>query len=77
MRRCYTLSCAVAAIGLLAFRPAGAQGKIRVGLSSIRATWGSIWVAKGADPKQFVDESLVREVEASGFIERLYEPEYR
>ncbi len=29
--------------------------------------------AKGADPKQFVDESLVREVEASGFIKALYE----
>ena len=33
--------------------------------------------AKGADPKQFVDESLVREVEASGFIKTLYEGEYR
>jgi ABC-type nitrate/sulfonate/bicarbonate transport system substrate-binding protein len=33
--------------------------------------------AKGADPKQFLDESLVREVEASGFIKRLYETEYR
>ena len=29
--------------------------------------------AKGADPKQFLDESLVREVEASGFIKALYE----
>jgi len=29
--------------------------------------------AKGADPKQFIDESLVREVEASGFIKALYE----
>jgi ABC-type nitrate/sulfonate/bicarbonate transport system substrate-binding protein len=28
--------------------------------------------ARGADPKQFVDESLVREVEASGFIKSLY-----
>ncbi|HEY7220622.1 MAG TPA: ABC transporter substrate-binding protein [Candidatus Binatia bacterium] len=33
--------------------------------------------AKGADPKQFVDESLVREIEASGFIKRLYDTEYR
>ena len=33
--------------------------------------------AKGADPKQFMDESLVREVEASGFIKRLYDAEYR
>ena len=33
--------------------------------------------AKGADPKQFLDESLVREVEASGFIKKLYETEYR
>jgi ABC-type nitrate/sulfonate/bicarbonate transport system substrate-binding protein len=33
--------------------------------------------AKGADPKQFTDESLVREVEASGFIKSLYEGEYR
>ena len=33
--------------------------------------------AKGADPKQFLDESLVREVEASGFIEKLYDTEYR
>jgi NitT/TauT family transport system substrate-binding protein len=29
--------------------------------------------ARGADPKQFVDESLVREIEASGFIKSLYE----
>jgi hypothetical protein len=29
--------------------------------------------AKGADPKLFVDESIVREVEASGFIRSLYE----
>ena len=33
--------------------------------------------AKGADPKSFVDESLVKEVEASGFIKTLYETEYR
>jgi len=33
--------------------------------------------AKGADPKSFLDESLVREVEASGFIRNLYENEYR
>jgi NitT/TauT family transport system substrate-binding protein len=29
--------------------------------------------AKGADPKMFVDESLVREIEASGFIKSLYD----
>jgi len=29
--------------------------------------------ARGADPKQFVDESLVREVDTSGFIKSLYE----
>ncbi len=29
--------------------------------------------ARGADPKQFMDESLVREVDASGFIKSLYE----
>jgi NitT/TauT family transport system substrate-binding protein len=29
--------------------------------------------AKGADPRQFLDESLVREVEASGFIKALYQ----
>ena len=33
--------------------------------------------AKGMDPKQFMDESLVREVEASGFIKKLYDTEYR
>ena len=33
--------------------------------------------AKGADPKHFVDESLVREIEASGFIKQLYDKEYR
>lgn len=33
--------------------------------------------AKGADPKQFLDESLVREIEASGFIKTLYEKIYR
>ena len=46
MRHPYALSCAIAAIGLLAFRPAGAQDKIRVGLSAISATSGSIWVAE-------------------------------
>jgi ABC-type nitrate/sulfonate/bicarbonate transport system substrate-binding protein len=29
--------------------------------------------ARGADPKLFVDESIVREVEASGFIKKLYQ----
>lgn len=29
--------------------------------------------ARGADPKLFVDESIVREVETSGFIKKLYE----
>lgn len=29
--------------------------------------------AKGADPKSFVDDSIVREIEASGFIKALYE----
>jgi len=29
--------------------------------------------ARGADPKQFLDESLVREVDASGFIKSLHE----
>ena len=33
--------------------------------------------AKGADPKSFVDDSLVKEVEASGFIKTLYDTEYR
>jgi NitT/TauT family transport system substrate-binding protein len=33
--------------------------------------------AKGADARLFVDESLVREIEASGFIRTLYETEYR
>jgi hypothetical protein len=33
--------------------------------------------AKGADPKSFLDETLVREIEASGFIRNLYENEYR
>ena len=33
--------------------------------------------AKNADPKSFADESLVREVEASGFIKTLYDGEYR
>ncbi len=32
---------------------------------------------KNADPRQFVDDSLVREVEASGFIKQLYDKEYR
>lgn len=37
--------------------------------------------AKGMDPKLFIDESLVREVEVSGFIKALYptnkEPAWR
>jgi hypothetical protein len=28
--------------------------------------------AKAADPKQFVDTSFVQELEASGYIKRLY-----
>ena len=33
--------------------------------------------AKAVEPSQFIDDSLVREVEASGFIKKLYETEYR
>lgn len=33
--------------------------------------------ARGADPRKFLDESLVREVETSGFIKALYGKEYR
>jgi len=33
--------------------------------------------ARGADAKLFVDESLVRELDVSGFIKNLYENEYR
>ena len=33
--------------------------------------------AKGADAKLFLDESIVRELEASGFFKALYEGEYR
>jgi hypothetical protein len=29
--------------------------------------------AKGADPKSFVDDSLLREIDASGFIKGLYQ----
>jgi NitT/TauT family transport system substrate-binding protein len=29
--------------------------------------------AKGADPKSFVDDSLLREIEQSGFVKKLYE----
>jgi hypothetical protein len=28
--------------------------------------------AKGADPKEFVDSRLLREIEASGFVKKLY-----
>jgi len=33
--------------------------------------------ARGADARLFVDESIVREIEATGFIKMLYETEYR
>lgn len=33
--------------------------------------------AKGADPKLFLDESIVRELETSGFFKNVYENEYR
>jgi NitT/TauT family transport system substrate-binding protein len=33
--------------------------------------------ARGADARLFVDESIVKEIEASGFIKQLYEGEYR
>jgi hypothetical protein len=29
--------------------------------------------AKGADPKSFVDDSLLREIDASGFVKGLYQ----
>jgi len=29
--------------------------------------------AKGADPKSFVDDSLLREIEQSGFMKKLYD----
>jgi hypothetical protein len=29
--------------------------------------------AKGADPRMFVDDSLLREIEASGFVKTLYQ----
>jgi len=29
--------------------------------------------AKSADPKSFVDDSLLREIDQSGFIKKLYE----
>jgi hypothetical protein len=29
--------------------------------------------AKGADPKMFVDDSLLHEIEASGFVKTLYQ----
>lgn len=32
---------------------------------------------RGVDPKFFLDENLVREVKASGFIRNLYNNEYR
>ena len=50
--------------------PLMALDKIRVGQSAISATSGSLWVA---DPRSFVDESIVREIDASGFIKELYE----
>ena len=33
--------------------------------------------ARGADARLFVDESVIKEIEASGFIKSLYEGEYR
>jgi hypothetical protein len=29
--------------------------------------------AKGADPKTFIDDTLLREIEASGFVKTLYQ----
>ena len=29
--------------------------------------------ARGADPKSFVDDGLLREIEASGFVKTLYQ----
>jgi hypothetical protein len=29
--------------------------------------------AKGADPKSFVDDSLLREIDASGFVKAIYQ----
>jgi ABC-type nitrate/sulfonate/bicarbonate transport system substrate-binding protein len=33
--------------------------------------------AKGADARQFLDESIIRELETSGFFKNLYDNEYR
>ena len=56
------LSCViVVAIALLAYRPIEAQDRVRLGLSSISATSGSIWVAeeKGLFKKQGVNVEVI------------------
>jgi ABC-type nitrate/sulfonate/bicarbonate transport system substrate-binding protein len=56
------LSCViVVAIALLAYRPVEAQDRVRLGLSSISATSGSIWVAeeKGLFKKQGVNVEVI------------------
>src|ERR1051325_1928453 len=49
------------AVTLLAAQSAGAEDKVRIGLSSISATSGSIWVAdeKGLFKKHGVDVELI------------------
>jgi ABC-type nitrate/sulfonate/bicarbonate transport system substrate-binding protein len=118
MRPVRSGSCFLVALILVAAAhfPVFGQDKIRIGLSSVSATNGSVWVAeekglfkkygvdaeviviggggarvvssliageiqfsvgepkaKGAAPKAFADDSLVREIDASGLIKKFYE----
>jgi hypothetical protein len=45
------------------------QKPIKLGITQVAETNPR---AKGADPKDFVDGRLLREIEASGFVKRLY-----
>jgi hypothetical protein len=45
------------------------QKPIKLGITQVAETNPR---AKGADPQDFVDGRLLREIEASGFVKRLY-----
>ena len=45
------------------------QKPIKLGITQVTQTNPR---TKGADPKDFVDGRLLREIEASGFVKRLY-----
>lgn len=60
------------AAGSSAVMAQGAGGHIRVAYASIAANFAQTFIAKDAKPEQFYDNSLLKELEESGFIAQVF-----